>query len=77
VVDGQTHPKERTILESGDRRLAGTELSETQYLKFPKGASIKVTLEGLSLRPGPHRLQCALELRKMGWVELDVKDALA
>jgi hypothetical protein len=77
LVDGQPFPKERTVLDSGDKRVTGTALSEKDYLKFPKGAAIVVSLEGLSLSPGRHHIACALELRKMGWVELDVRDAVA
>jgi hypothetical protein len=77
LVDGRPWPKAQTVLDSGDRRVLGTELSDTHYLKFPKGGAITVSLEGLTLSPGTHRLACSLELRKMGWVDLDVTDAVA
>jgi hypothetical protein len=31
-------------------------------------------LQGLALGPGEHRLSCALELKKLGWVEIRVVD---
>jgi hypothetical protein len=77
VVDGRAFPKERTVLDNGEKRVTGDQLSGASYLKFTKGGAITVTLEGLVLAPGPHRLLAALEMRKMGWVELDVKDTIA
>jgi hypothetical protein len=76
VVDGRPHPKGDTVLDNGERRVSGLELSGSAYLKFPKGGEIKVTLRGLALPPGPHRFNCNLELRKMGWVELHVTDRM-
>ena len=76
IVDGRVHPKEQTLLDNGEKQVGGVELSPTSYLKFAKGAEIRVMLQGLSLPAGAHRVQAALELRKMGWVELDVRDNL-
>jgi hypothetical protein len=76
IVDGAPHPRERTLLRLGDQRLGGAELSASRYLKFPKAAELRVTLEGLSLAPGRHRIECALELRKLGWVDLLVEDVV-
>lgn len=74
IVDGKPFPRERSVLDNGEKRVNGDQLSGSNYLKFAKGGAIKVTLDGLVLPPGTHRLQAALEMRKMGWVELDVKD---
>jgi hypothetical protein len=76
VVDGRMHPREQTTLDNGERRVGGAELSAASYLKFAKGGEVRVALEGISLTPGKHRVQCSLELRKMGWVDLDVEDRL-
>jgi hypothetical protein len=76
LVDGHPFPKEQTVLDNGEKRVGGHELSVTSYLKFAKGGEIRVSLQGLALPSGAHRVQCALELRKMGWVDLDVRDNL-
>jgi hypothetical protein len=77
MVDGRPFPKEQTLLDNGERRVRGAELSGADCLKFPKGGEIRVTLRGLDLPPGPHRFLCSLELRKMGWVELNVTDRVS
>jgi hypothetical protein len=77
VVDGRPHPRERTVLDNGQRSLDGNGFSETSYLKFPKGGELRVRLDGLVVKPGRHRVSCSLELRKMGWVDLNVEDQVS
>jgi hypothetical protein len=77
VVDGRPHPRERTFLDNGQRRIDANGFSDTSYLKFPKGGELRVTLDGLQVKPGRHHIACALELRKMGWVELNVEDSVS
>jgi hypothetical protein len=51
-----------------------TTLSSANSIKFPKGAALTVHLAGLALPRGAHRFVLALEMRKLGWINLDVKD---
>ena len=76
VVDGRPFPRERTFLDNGERRIDGNGFSETSYLKFPKGGELRVTLAGIAIRPGRHRVSCSMEMRKMGWVDLNVEDTV-
>lgn len=76
-VDGRAHPTDQTTLDNGDKRILGTQLSPENYLKYPKGAALKLTLHNLELAPGPHRVSLSLELRKMGWIDLNISDEVS
>jgi hypothetical protein len=74
VVDDRPFPKEQTFIDNGERRVLSTTLSSANGIKFPKGAALTVHLSGLELPRGAHRFVLALEMRKLGWINLDVKD---
>jgi hypothetical protein len=76
LIDGAWVTPDQIQIETGGQRMLGSELSPTRYLKFPKGASLTVTLLGRSLSPGPHKLVFSLGLRKLGWVDLVVMDSV-
>ena len=66
--------EDSTTLDNGQKRIVGSALSDANYLKYPKGCALKVTLSGCRLTPGAHRINMSLELRKMGWIDLNVTD---